>query len=58
MSANNDVPYELAPGDHEGALFQVQLDVETPEVIEAFFQVDDATATLLGLHNDVINIDL
>jgi hypothetical protein len=28
----DDVPQELAPGDPEGALFWVHLDVEAPEV--------------------------
>jgi hypothetical protein len=33
----DDIPQDLAPGDPEGALFQVQLDVEKPEVSEGFF---------------------
>jgi hypothetical protein len=54
----DDVPQEFAPGDLKGALFQVQLDVEVPEVSKSFFQVGIETATLSGLYNDVINIDL
>ncbi len=54
----DDVPLELAPGDPKGALFQVQPDVEAPEVSEGFFQVGDETAALLGLHDDVVDIDL
>jgi hypothetical protein len=29
-----------------------------PEVSEGFFQVSDETATLSGLYDDVVNIDL
>jgi hypothetical protein len=54
----DDVPQELAPGDPEGALFSVQLDVEVHEFIEGFFQVGDDTNALSGLHDDVIDIDL
>jgi hypothetical protein len=45
-------------GGVEGTLFLVQLDVEVPKVIEGFFQVDDETTALSGLHDDIINIDL
>jgi hypothetical protein len=54
----DDVPEELASGDPKGALFWVQLDVEVPEVVEGFLQVSYETATLSGLHNDVIDINL
>jgi hypothetical protein len=54
----DDVPYELAPGDPKGALFGVYPDVEAPEDSEGFFQVNDETAALLGLHEDVVDIDL
>jgi hypothetical protein len=54
----DDVPQELAPGEPECALFWVQLDVDAPEVSEGFFQVSDETTTLLGLHDDVVTIDL
>jgi hypothetical protein len=57
-AVGDDVPQELAPGDPEGALFWVQLDVEAPEVVEDFFQVGDEIAALSGLHDDVIDIDL
>jgi hypothetical protein len=55
---SDDVPQELTPGDPEGALIRVQLDVEAPEAVEGFFQVGDETTALLGLHDDVINVDL
>jgi hypothetical protein len=53
----DDAPQELAQRDPEGALFQVQQDVEAPVAVEGFFQVGDETAAMSGLHDDVINID-
>jgi hypothetical protein len=57
-AVGDDVPQEFAPGDPEGALFWVQLDVEAPEAVEGFFQVGDGIGALSGLHDDVIDIDL
>jgi hypothetical protein len=54
----DNVPQELAPGNPKGALLWVQLDVEAPDVSEGFFQVSDATATLSGLHDDIVDIYL
>jgi hypothetical protein len=53
----DDVPQELAPKDPKGALFWVLFDVETPEVGEGFLYVEDKITTLLGLHDDVIDVD-
>jgi hypothetical protein len=53
----DDVPQEFALGGPEGALFQVQLDVEAPKDFEGFFLVSDEVAALLGFHDDVIHID-
>jgi hypothetical protein len=54
----DDVPEELAPGDLEGALLWVQLNVEPPEVVECFLEVGDETSALSGLYDDVVDIDL
>jgi hypothetical protein len=49
---------ELTSWDPEGALLQVQLNVESPEAIEGFFQVGDEATALLGFYDDVVDIDL
>jgi hypothetical protein len=55
---DNDVPQELPLGDTEGAFFRVQLNVESPKVVEGFFQIKDETAPLSGFYHDVIEVDL
>jgi hypothetical protein len=55
---SDDVPQDFAPGDLEGALLRVQFSVEPPEVIEGFLQVGDEVVALLGLFEDVVDIDL
>jgi hypothetical protein len=47
-----------SPGDSQGAFFWVQLDVESPEVAEGFFQIGDEAATLFGLYHNVIDVNL
>jgi hypothetical protein len=44
----DDVPQELPLVDSEGAFFQVQLNIESPEIVEGFFQIRDEAATLSG----------
>jgi hypothetical protein len=54
----DDVPQELALGDFEATFLRVQLNVESPKVVEGFFQVGDEATTLLRLHDDVVDINL
>jgi hypothetical protein len=54
----DDGPQELALGALKGALFCVQLDVEASDVSEGFFQIGNEAATLPGLDDDVVNVDL
>jgi hypothetical protein len=53
-----DVPQELAPGDSESAFYWVQLNAETPQVIEGFHQVENEVVALLRLYHDVIDVEL
>jgi hypothetical protein len=49
---------ELAPGDFEGAILWIQLNVEPPEVVEGFLYVGDDVAALSILYHDVIDMDI
>jgi hypothetical protein len=58
VALGDDVPQELTSRDSEGVFLQVQLNVELPEVVEGFFQVNNEVAALSRFSDDVIDIDL
>jgi hypothetical protein len=58
VALSDVVPQVVTPGDSEGAFLRVQLNVESSEVAEGFFQVGDEAIALSRLCHDVVNINL